>query len=605
VRRSQLISTYGIGAIIDLEKGSFMPMGLEDWEGSTRDPSLTIREARLEAQLGVNHFRLAPVAQQIEGSRRVQAHSTAPAVRFPEWHECSKCHRLGKAEEPFELADDGSRLVCRAHGSSRVYTTPVRFVAACHKGHITDFPWEWWAHRRRPEGICENPTLFLMSRGRSASLADLYVECRSCRTGSGPTSQSLGNAFGSESLTGFKCTGWRPWLHDRQSDCDAHPRVIQRGASNVHFPVIASALSIPPVSDGAFQIIEGNWMVLGALSSEAIEHVLKTLSESYNVEAELLFAAYRKKKSIESGLSDLSDLASRKEEYAALSADRDDAVLGGMVPHFQNLVVVPPISLLGAFDLVGAVSRLREVRALAGFSRIDPYPVSTEQVSQAITDGFVAPLSKEPRNWLPAAEIRGEGIFLRFNTAAVDVWIQNNPNLVARISVLDAISARTAAERGYARSYSITPRLLLVHSFAHAFIRQISIECGYSSSALRERLYISEASDASPAMNGVLVYTGSPDSEGSLGGLVRLAEPGLLELITKRTIASVRWCGSDPVCLETDPAQSGDSVSGAACHCCLLVPETACEKFNRELDRTMLVGSFDGEFAGFFDMLEV
>ena len=41
VRRSQLIATYGIGAIIDLEKGSFMPMGLEDWEGATRLPSLT------------------------------------------------------------------------------------------------------------------------------------------------------------------------------------------------------------------------------------------------------------------------------------------------------------------------------------------------------------------------------------------------------------------------------------------------------------------------------------------------------------------------------------------------------------------------------------
>ena len=64
-----------------------------------------------------------------------------------------------------------------------------------------------------------------------------------------------------------------------------------------------------------------------------------------------------------------------------------------------------------------------------------------------------------------------------------------------------------------------------------------------------------------------------------------------LERIVLQTISSARWCGSDPVCLETDPAQSGDRISGAACHCCLLVPETACEKFNRELDRTMLVGS--------------
>ena len=101
-------------------------------------------------------------------------------------------------------------------------------------------------------------------------------------------------------------------------------------------------------------------------------------------------------------------------------------------------------------------------------------------------------------------------------------------------------------------------------------------------------------------MNGVLIYTGSPDSEGSLGGLVRLSEPFLLERIVLETIHNARWCGSDPVCLETEPRQAGDRISGAACHCCLLIPETACEKFNRELDRSMLVGDADGKYAGYF-----
>ena len=174
-----------------------------------------------------------------------------------------------------------------------------------------------------------------------------------------------------------------------------------------------------------------------------------------------------------------------------------------------------------------------------------------------------------------------------------------------RVDALERRSAAVAADRGYVREYGITARLLLVHSFAHALIRTISIDCGYSSSALRERLYVSEPDGLRPAMNGVLIYTGSPDSEGSLGGLVRLAEPAQLGRIVLRAIRSAQWCGSDPVCLETDPAQSGDRVSGAACHCCLLVPETACEKFNRELDRTMLVGSSEadtsGHWKGFFD----
>lgn len=102
-------------------------------------------------------------------------------------------------------------------------------------------------------------------------------------------------------------------------------------------------------------------------------------------------------------------------------------------------------------------------------------------------------------------------------------------------------------------------------------------------------------------MNGVLIYTGSPDSEGSLGGLVRNASPKLLEGAVLRVVESTAWCGSDPVCLETDPRQAGERISGAACHCCLLVPETACEKFNRELDRTFLVGDSERLWRGFFE----
>lgn len=603
IRRSQLISTYGIGAIVDLERGSFMPMGLEDWEAATRLPSLTIGEARLQAQLGVSHFRLPPITEELSGfPGRVDPAHAAPAVRFPEWHECPHCNRIGRESDPFQLAADGARLECHGHGRP-VQTTPVRFVVACRKGHLEEFPWAWWAHRSRKNGICDRPVLELKSSGKSAALADLYVRCKSCSS-----SESLGDAFRGDSMRGRSCSGFRPWLHDRQPGCDSEPRVIQRGASNAHFPVVASALSIPPVSEAVFQIIEGSWIMLGALPAEAVMPVLGSLSSTYGVPIEALQAAMREKQKIEGRQTDLTDASSRVEEYMALSQDRDDPIVGGVVPQFCNTVAEPPAALAPWFDLIGAVSRLREVRALAGFSRIEPYPVSAEKIAEAIRDGNVAPLSKNQRNWLPAAEIRGEGLFLRFRTEAIESWLDANPAIATRVAALERRSASIAADRGYKRDYTITARLLLVHSFAHALIRTISIDCGYSSSALRERLYISEPSGAREAMNGVLVYTGSPDSEGSLGGLVRLADPRQIERIVMRTLRSARWCGSDPVCLETDPAQSGDRVSGAACHCCLLVPETACEKFNRELDRTMLVGTAEDEtgprWEGFFGAIE-
>lgn len=598
VRRSQLISTYGIGAIIDLEKGSFMPMGLEDWDAATRLPSLTIGEARLQAQLGVSHFRLPPISEDLSGfPGRVDPMRSAPAVRFPAWHECPHCNRIGTLGNPFQLAADGARLECVGHGKP-VFTAPVRFVVACQRGHIDEFPWEWWAHRRREGGICERPALELKSQGKSAALADLYVRCKSCRA-----FESMGDAFRPESVKGHGCRGVRPWLYDRQEGCAEKPRVLQRGASNVHFGVVASALSIPPVSDATFQIIEEHSIALDALPDEAVMPVLLRIAQRYAVPVDALSAAYREKLKIEGRQTDLTDAGSRADEYAALSSDRNDPVVGGVVPQFRNAVSAPPLALAGWFDLVGAVSRLREVRALAGFTRIEPYPIGAEGIPAAIRDGFIAPLSKSRRDWLPAAEIRGEGLFLRFRSDAIDAWLNANPAIQDRIKILDGRSAAIAADR-YPREYTITARLLLVHSFAHALMRTISVNCGYSSSALRERLYVSEASGQRPAMNGVLIYTGSPDSEGSLGGLVQLAEPDKLERILRRTLSSVRWCGSDPVCLESDPAQSGAKISGAACHCCLLVPETACEKFNRELDRTMLVGSADGTdghgWTGFF-----
>lgn len=599
VRRSQLVSSFGIGAIVDLEKGSFMPMGLEDWEETTRLPSLRIGEPRLQAMLRVSHFRLGPVKEDLPDTKQVRARSTVPAVRFPEWHECPSCHRIGKQGAPFELAADGGRLTCLAHGVP-VHTTPVRFVLACRRGHIEDFPWDWWAHRDKPEGICESPSLYLGTFGRSASLSDLYVRCDACGTKDHPVQKSLGDAFRADAMKGFSCPGFRPWLYDREQGCDQQVLAIQRGASNVHFGVVCSALSIPPASEAISLIVQEIRSVLDAVPEPSLLPVLEGLGQQYGVTAEQLLSAYRQLRTLETDGTALTERRARIEEYTALSEDREDPVVSGVVPEFRNRVTPPPPSLTHWFDLVGAASRLREVRALAGFSRIEPYPVAAEHVSRAIQEGLVSPLSKSPRNWLPAAEIRGEGIFFRFRTDAVNAWINANTELAHRTAILETRSRRIAEQRGYDRNYTITPRLLLVHSFSHALIRQISVECGYSASALRERLYVSEADGSRPPMNGVLIYTGSPDSEGSLGGLVRLAEPELLEPIIKRTLDSVSWCGSDPVCIETDPNQSGERISGSACHCCLLLPETACEKFNRELDRVVLIGDAQDTFAGYF-----
>jgi hypothetical protein len=108
---------------------------------------------------------------------------------------------------------------------------------------------------------------------------------------------------------------------------------------------------------------------------------------------------------------------------------------------------------------------------------------------------------------------------------------------------------------------------------------------------------------AEAPMAGVLIYTAAGDAEGTMGGLVRMGRPGYLEPAIPGAVETALWCSADPVCMEigTQSGQSPDSCNLAACHNCCLVPETACEEFNRFLDRGVVVGSVGNPQMGFFN----
>ena len=97
-------------------------------------------------------------------------------------------------------------------------------------------------------------------------------------------------------------------------------------------------------------------------------------------------------------------------------------------------------------------------------------------------------------------------------------------------------------------------------------------------------------------MAGVLLYTAAPDSEGTLGGLVALGAPDRPGSLLEGAMERARICTSDPFCATRLPngvaagGSVGDgSLHGAACHVCLLLPETSCDHANRYLDRTLVV----------------
>jgi len=139
-----------------------------------------------------------------------------------------------------------------------------------------------------------------------------------------------------------------------------------------------------------------------------------------------------------------------------------------------------------------------------------------------------------------------------------------------------------------------------MHTLAHILMNRLVFECGYGSASLRERLYISDNPKA--PMAGMLIYTAAGDSEGTMGGLVRMGKPGYLEPMVRRALEAAQWCSADPVCMEmgNSGGQGPDSCNLAACHNCALVPETACEEFNRFLDRALVVGDMVNPSIGYF-----
>lgn len=597
LRRSAVVMTYAPGAIMDMraEQGpvSGVSAGLEEWDrGAPLAGNLKyqkIIERRLCKKLGKKYFRLAPVLDK--DATLADGTTPDPAAlvirRFPEWLQCPECELLRPAskwdKQPGRAFRYCAGCTAKRPGGERVFAIPVRFVTACTSGHLDEFPWNWWVNHKE-DCVCRDK-LKLSSVG--PGLGGLILECPSCHQ-----KRSLDGAFGERALSGLSCRAQRPWLHTADPSCgcsgeEGTYRVVQRGASNLYYPVMESALDIPPWTRTLQRVLGDYWDTLLDIVDHdsrvayinASQH-LRRVVEHESTSAEELARIFD---DMVAGSDSIDTDNLRLDEYQVFTGavDENDE-------EFEIHREVVPEDLLPYVAKVVRVARLREVRVVRGFTRIAP-PFDPE-------GGEVAPLSNGPLDWLPAVEVRGEGVFIQLNPEVLSVW-EAQPNVLERVSAA-ATSWRKDWERrnpGQPISFEATPRLLLVHALAHALVRQLTIECGYSTASLRERLYVS---DGPAGMAGLLIYTATSDSDGTLGGLQRRADPCLLGPTVIGALRSAQWCASDPLCI-TGETGAPDSHSIAACHSCLLVPETSCELHNRFLDRALLTeASSDGQHTG-------
>ncbi|WP_250032190.1 DrmB family protein [Paractinoplanes maris] len=570
VRRAQVITTYGVGGMIAIDEASYIVAGLDSWKLNKQQ---RIIEPRLQSALRVAELYLPPSENSFHG---------AAVRRFPEMYSCQggSCNLL----QEHRRFGGGSACVC---GGSLI---PSRFVVACEDGHLDDFPYRAWVHRGSEDGWCDR-ALHLVSTGRSASLRSIEIICECGRKA------SMEGAFRRSELgrLGIKCRGGRPWLGSshRMAGCTKPPRTMQRGSSAAWFGVVRSSLAIPPWSSELHQMIDERFDMLAGESDETIARMAEKAGWlKGNVTAQHVIDAVRRREQLTAGVDpdddgQLDDTLKVAEYEQLCTPATDDEI-----EQNHDFECVPAVGDPPAPQIVQVmqVNRLREVRALQAFTRVEP-------PSPADAGGRRASLSIGQLDWLPAMEVRGEGVFIRLDPTRLQSWESSTPvreragRIVANHQkLLDRRASTTGRD---APMSEVTPRTLLIHTIAHLLINEWSLDSGYSASAMRERLY------TTGEMAGFLIYTATSDSAGSLGGIVRQATSDRLGRTLASALSRAEWCSADPLCMEADAA-GADSLNLAACHVCSLLPETSCEHNNTLLDRGLVVGWPGSPQSGFF-----
>lgn len=631
-RKSQGVVPFGVGAIIDFPEESLMMAGLDAWPTESAEGEALSRmlkatqvfDGRLAKRLSTNLSRkfdyfLSPV-EAPEGfgfGTGIDGRGLMPFVRFPNWHFCPRCRVLKRIAWNTQAGgkNKDSQLRCshtgrRTKGKAkpcgmlpvyrRPYLAPVRFVAACENGHIMDFPWDNWAHLSTKASCgAGNGHLYLYSTP-AAGLAGVVVECVSCGA-----KRTMAGSFRRNTLDkvyGGICPSERPWLGPdaTESSCSKTPQTVQRGASNAYFARVVTSILIPPYSALVQQILDqpDTWSEIKAVPIvDGVPHepLLRVMARNRGVDPDVFVEAVAERLRFESEdsggatVGEISDEEYRFAEYKAFLGTRPPK----QERHDFDTKARSPNSYGGwfseLFDSVVLVPRLRETRVLTGFSRIVP--------PEAL-DCAPAALSRKTKNWLPGFTVRGEGIFLRLNSSSLNSWLRITAVGSRTTALRERISA--SGRSNAASAISNNPDFILVHTLAHLLIRQLAFECGYDSSSMRERLYVSRSPGRE--MHGLLIYTASGDSEGTLGGLVRQGKCGRLEKTLRAAMENAWICSSDPLCIESE-GQGLYSLNLAACHACALMPETSCEFGNILLDRALVIGTPDSPQLGYFSSI--
>jgi Domain of unknown function (DUF1998) len=626
IRTSQLITPFGPGSIYTDSRGvPLIISGLDGWyqrldasaDDTLKANEFDIFEPRISEQIGINLFRRPAdfrlgYGRRSEGPPQANTLVYTPAYRFPTWYQNTN-------GSLFKLNPCTRKIDQSLSGRLRA----VRFVAVCSHGHLSEFPWKEWI-----ECHCPDESGLRLIDGGGSDLGSVRVLCGTCPKGSqGSQGRTLSRTTKLPSSEpneqghlersafqerGISCPGTKPWLGTLATPdtCDQPLVAALINQVNLYYGKVISAISLPSSTDKNlddlcaalkqernFGTKKVEWRsgdqdeVIDAFVQRFKKRGQEIAGSDMRNALEILYENKRQNPYVRSSkpvTSESPDLAFRRAEFDVLRSENVDAaellVRDAGIPAGMGM-------LLGRVRLI---ERLKETRVFCGFTRLSP-PISiTDGMPQSAIRQLYAVQPEDPKLcWLPANVVYGEGIYLELNEASIAQWLEQNKawiearydiGFIARLAAIPQTNPPNSAP-----TLKWTARFMLVHTFAHLLLSQLVFDCGYSTSALRERLYISADSDA--PMAGILIYTAAGDSEGTLGGLVKLGRPEFLRTVIERALRKAMWCSADPVCSENMGGQGTKKVNMAACHSCSLLPETSCESFNLGLDRAAVVGT--------------
>ena len=614
VRRSQLLTPFGIGALMDINNQSVMVADSEYWNSNKCEK---VHDIRLETEMNANGFIEPPMKESEE----------IIGVRFPSWYfspydrylkPLSKWRESVVAQgipsrvnifdkQPYDPRHKGTELV------------PVRVICACKNGHAQEFPWLEWPHPNTSFDEFKDHKIKLESVAQTGSIADLIVSCETCGK-----KRSLGGVFDENQFSkkleelGIQCKGQYKWKKsDDGEGCSegVHLRVLLKNANNFFFPNISSSVNIPFKQNKLIEAVQcaTDYISLQkSLRSISREEGINKLNRDKKVQNLIDYIAeelmqdsaavknavslYFFEQSTSESTGDVMDY--RRPEFEVLTGkedfDKESERLKIKIFDQNELDESPFNQFISKITLV---HQLEVVSALRSYSRIestDSELMRERALEGEESKGGVNEVSlKRKDGYYVGMRSLGEGIFFSLDPKQVSYWLKK----VKDQSVYNRIVAKEKNVRFDDELSYIKPDYYLLHTLSHLLIRELNMSSGYSSSALKERIYYSNSQGEE--MYGVLIYTSSSDSEGTLGGLVKQGVPERFFALLSSALEKAQWCSFDPVCIESD-SQGRDSLNASACHACSLISETSCEKMNAFLDRGVLIGTLNNPELGFF-----